>query len=136
MYEIFEHTADLGLRVKAKDINTLFAEAALGMFSLVVENVDQISPKETLEIQIDGTDYQYLFFDWLNELLYILETQHLVFAKFTVNITDKGLRASIAGEKIDPSRHILDHEVKAITYHALQVAKVENGWLAEVILDI
>ncbi|MBL8192814.1 MAG: archease, partial [Blastocatellia bacterium] len=102
----------------------------------VVENVDQISPKETLEIQIDGTDYQYLFFDWLNELLYILETQHLVFAKFTVNITDKGLRASIAGEKIDPSRHILDHEVKAITYHALQVAKVENGWLAEVILDI
>ena len=91
MYEIFEHTADLGLRVKAESINTLFTEAALGLFSLVVENIDQILPKESLEIQIDGSDYQYLFFDWLNELLYILETQHLVFSKFTVNITDKKL---------------------------------------------
>jgi SHS2 domain-containing protein len=136
MYEVFEHTADLGLRISAPDINTLFAQAGKGFFSLVVENIDDVRPLENLTIKVAGQDPEYLLFDWLNELLYISETQHLVFSEFNVTIDETGLRAEISGEKLDPSRHILDHEVKAITYHGLLVTEKENGWLAEVILDI
>ncbi len=136
MYEVFEHTADLGLRIIASDLNTLFAQAGKGFFSLVVENIDDVRPLEHLTIKIEGEDLEYLFFDWLNELLYISETKHLVFSEFTVNVDKTGLTAQISGEKLDPSRHMLDHEVKAITYHGLLVTEKENGWLAEVILDI
>lgn len=136
MYEVFEHTADLGLRITASDLNTLFTQAAKGFFSLVVENIDSISQVEHLTIKIEGQDFEYLLFDWLNELLYISETQHLVFSEFSVNVDNNGLTAEVSGEKLDPSRHILDHEVKAITYHGLLVKEQNNGWLAEVILDI
>ncbi len=136
MYEVFEHTADLGLRIITPDLNTLFAQAGKGFFSLVIENIDDVCPLEHLTIKIDGEDLEYLFFDWLNELLYISETKHLVFSEFIVNVDKTGLTAQVSGEKLDPSRHMLDHEVKAITYHGLLVAEKENGWLAEVILDI
>ncbi|MBI4851029.1 MAG: archease [Acidobacteria bacterium] len=136
MYEIFEHTADLGLRIKASDLNTLFSEAGKGFFSLIVENIDDVALVETLEIKVNGQDLEYLLFDWLNELLYISETQHLVFSYFNVNIDNNGLTAKVSGEKIDYSRHILDHEVKAITYHGLVLKEEKTGWLAEVILDI
>lgn len=136
MYEVFEHTADLGLRISAPDLNALFTQAAKGFFSLIVENIDDISPIENLTIKIEGQDLEYLLFDWLNELLYISETQHLVFSKVSVNIDTNGLVAEVSGEKLDSSRHILDHEVKAITYHGLLVKEENNGWLAEVILDI
>ena len=136
MYEVFEHTADLGLRIITPDLNTLFAQAGKGFFSLVIENIDDVCPLEHLTIKRDGEDLEYLFFDWLNELLYISETKHLVFSEFIVNVDKTGLTAQVSGEKLDPSRHMLDHEVKAITYHGLLVAEKENGWLAEVILDI
>jgi SHS2 domain-containing protein len=136
MYEVFEHTADLGLRITASDLNNLFAQAGKGFFSLIVENIEDIALKENLTIKIEGNDLEYLLFDWLNELLYISETKHLVFSEFTVSIDDKGLSATVAGEKLDLSRHSLDHEIKAITYHGLLVKEENNGWLAEVILDI
>jgi len=136
MYEVFEHTADLGLRITALDLNNLFAQAGKGFFSLVVENIADVRPLEHLTIKIAGQDLEYLLFDWLNELLYISETEHLIFSEFTVTLNETGLTAEISGEKLDPSRHILDHEVKAITYHGLLVIKQENGWLAEVIVDI
>lgn len=136
MYEVFEHTADLGLRILADNLNDLFAQAGLGLFSLVVENIDEVRPLTNLEIILTGTELDYLFFDWLRELLYISETKHLVFSKFTVTINETGLTAQIAGENLDTSRHIIDHEVKAITYHGLLVEETEKGWLAEVIVDI
>jgi SHS2 domain-containing protein len=136
MYEVFEHTADLGLRVLASNLNDLFSQAGLGLFSLVVENIDEVKPLIQVKINLTGAELEYLFFDWLRELLYISETKHLVFSKFAVTLTDTGLTAEIAGEKLDASRHVLDHEVKAITYHGLLVAKTEDGWLAEVIVDI
>lgn len=136
MYEVFEHTADLGLRIRAKELTELFAEAARALFSIIVENPDAVRLIEEREFTIAGDELDYLLFDWLNELLYTFETSHLLLAEFDVEMGDQGLRARARGEPIDTERHHLEHEVKAITYHELKVQRADDGWLAEVIVDI
>jgi SHS2 domain-containing protein len=136
MYETFEHTADLGLRVRAPTLDQLFVEAAEALFSAIVENLADVATKQRIDIQLQGDDLALLLFDWLNELLYRFDTEHLVFGKYEAKIKDNTLSSSAWGEALDPTRHSLGHEVKAITYHGLRVEKEENGWLAEVIVDI
>jgi SHS2 domain-containing protein len=136
MYELFEHTADLGLRIQASDLNTLFTEAATCLFTAIIEDDSTVQPREEHTINITGDDKEYLLFDWLRELLYRFEADKWLLAKSTVSISDSGLSATIWGEPLDPSRHQLSHEVKAITYHDLKVEPHDSGWLAEVIVDI
>jgi SHS2 domain-containing protein len=136
MYEIFEHTADLGLRVSAVDLDALFRDAASGLFAMVVDNLDEVNPLQTVEFQIDGIERDYLLFDWLNELLYRFDTEHLLFSQFDVSVSATGLTATARGEPLDAGRHRLSHEVKAITYHHLKVEQSSDGWHAELIVDI
>jgi SHS2 domain-containing protein len=136
MFEIFEHTADLGLRVQAADREALFAEAARALFSVLVVNLGEVRGVQTKAFTIEGGDDDYLLFDWLSELLYTFDTERVLLSQFDVQLTGEGVRATCRGEPIDPSRHQLDHEVKAITYHELKVEQVADGWRAEVIVDI
>jgi SHS2 domain-containing protein len=136
MYEFFEHTADLGLRVRAADLDTLFAEAAQAMFAAIVEDSKTVQPLQPVEVRVTGTDREYLLFDWLKALLYRFDAEHLLFSRFAVHVGDKGLTGTAWGEPLDPARHELAHEVKAVTYHGLRVEQTDDGWLAEVIVDI
>jgi SHS2 domain-containing protein len=81
-------------------------------------------------------EHDYLLFDWLNELLFTFDSRRLLLAKYDVHVDRSGLQAAAWGEPLDPARHRLEHEVKAITYHGLKVVQQDDGWLAEVILDI
>ena len=136
MYEHFEHTADLGLRVRAADLNTLFAESAEALTAAVVEDINTVEPREPLAVQVSGTDRAYLLFDWLRELLYRFDAERRLFRRFEVRVGDDGLEATAWGEPYDAERHPLSHEVKAITYHGLRVDREGDGWVAEVIVDI
>jgi SHS2 domain-containing protein len=136
MYEIFEHTADFGIRARAENLNDLFADAARGLFSLIVANLDSVVAVEQVQIQLVGDNRDELLHDWLAELLYIYSVRRLVMADFDVKVTSTGLSATVRGEPIDPSRHEIEVEVKAITWHALKVEKNFDGWLAEVIVDV
>lgn len=136
MHELFEHTADLGLRVRAADLDTLFAEAAECLVSAIVEDATSIRPETEQTIELSGTDREYLLFDFLRELLYRFDAEHLLFGQFEVRVRPDGLTATVRGERLDPARHVLSHEVKAITYHELTVEPTPDGWLAEVIVDI
>ena len=136
MYEVFEHTADLGLRIRAGDLNGLFVEAGKGFASLLVSEPAEVRLTETVEFHLEGDDPLFLFFDWLNELLYTFDTRKLILVDFQVAVDDKGLQATARGETMNASRHRMEHEVKAITYHGLKVQHETDGWLAEVIVDI
>jgi SHS2 domain-containing protein len=136
MYEIFEHTADLGLRVRAVSLSELMADAGRGLFAMVVDDLASVQPVIIRQFHISGSENTYLLFDWLNELLYVCDTERLAFSQFDVEMTADGLRASVRGEPLDPTRHHLTHEIKAITYHGLRVEPTGDGWLAEVIVDI
>jgi SHS2 domain-containing protein len=136
MYEIFPHTADVGLRVKAPDLNTLFADAAQGFFSLIVTNLGDVEPRVGVDFDVEGGDLAYLLADWLNELLFTFESRRLLLSKFHVEVAACRLKATAKGETVDESRHLLDHEIKAVTYHGLRVERTNVDWIAEVILDI
>ena len=136
MYETFDHTADLGLRVRAADLDTLFAEAAECLFAAIVEELDTIRPVQAVEVRLEAEDREYLLFDWLKALLYHFDAEHLLFRRFEVKVTEGGLEGRAWGEPLDRARHELSHEVKAITYHGLRVERTPAGWEAEVIVDI
>lgn len=136
MYETFEHTADLGLRIRAADLDTLFAEAAQALFATIVDDRGSVQPRQCVEVNLGSDELSYLLFDWLNELLYRWDTEHLLFGRFEVHVSDAGLVGKAWGEPLDRSRHTLSHEVKAITYHGLTVEQTADGWLAEIIVDI
>jgi SHS2 domain-containing protein len=136
MYEIIEHTADVGIRVRAPDVARLFAEAAEGLFSVMVVNLPAVRTVQEMAFRVEGSQYDELLHDWLDELLYAFATQHVLFREFSVAIEGNGLTATARGEPIDLARHDLDSEVKAITYHELKVERHAEGWLAEVILDL
>jgi SHS2 domain-containing protein len=137
-FEVFEHTADVGLRIEAKSLEELFVTAARGVFSLVVENREAIEPRQTVRIEIESEDLVGLFVDWLRELIYRFETEHILLSEFRVELSNdrRRLRAECRGETADWSRHLPDSELKAVTYHGLRVEQTAGGWEAEVILDI
>ena len=136
MYEFFEHTADLGLRVRSRDLNGLFRDAAMGLFAMVVEDLPQGRAGDFREFSISGRRLDYLFFDWLNELLFVFDTERLLLGNFDVEVSESGVTASVNAWAWDEGVDRPLREVKAITYHGLRVEQTEEGWLAEVIVDI
>ena len=136
MYEVFEHTADLGLRVTAPSLDALFAESGKALFSVLVENLDAVRPRVPVELRVEGEELDFLLFDWLSELLYTFERDKLLLSKFQTHLAAGVLTARCLGEPMNEGRHHMCHEVKAITYHGLRVVQGSDGWLAEVILDI
>jgi SHS2 domain-containing protein len=136
MYETFEHTADLGLRIRANDLNSLFADAGRALLSVIVDEPAGVNTVEEMPITIKGGEIEELLHDWLAELLFTFHVQRRLLAKFNVNINSAGLTATAQGEKIDPKRHEINLEIKAVTWHGLKVAQTPDGWMAEVIVDI
>jgi SHS2 domain-containing protein len=136
--EPFEHTADVGLRVTGDDLDDLFRTAAEGMIDYIVVNRDAVRPAEAEGLALRADAPAELLADWLGEVLFRVETTHRLFSRFDVRVADDGrsLTATIAGEPIDRDRHVLDHEVKAVTRHGLELRREGDGWLAELILDI
>lgn len=136
MHELFEHTADLGLRMRAESLDALFVEAAQALFDAIVTNPEAIRCDHPVDFDIPGDERDFLLFDWLRALLLRFDTEQWLFGRFEVAVGDTGLTARAWGEVFDPARHVLEHEVKAITYHRLRVEQVDGAWEAEVIVDI
>jgi SHS2 domain-containing protein len=132
-YEEIEHTADVGLRAYGKTASEIFESAAIGMFALITD-LERVKPVGEVEVRLSADDLPGLLVTWLSELLFIHETQHLLFCKFAVRVRGKKLEARAWGETIDKQRHELKLAVKAVTYHRLSV-DIKKG-VAEVIFDV
>jgi SHS2 domain-containing protein len=137
-FETFDHTADLGLRIVADDLADLFQTAGIGLFDVIVANLDEVRALETERVSLQADSPEDLLVEWLNELIYRCETRHRLYSSFRVELDESAcsLTATIGGEPIDRGRHILDHEVKAATRHGLSLQKEPQGWVALVIVDI
>lgn len=140
MFETFEHTADLGLRVRGESLSELFAEAAVGMTSLIIADVSTVADAEQRTFELNSPNLEYLYFDWLSELLFAFEVDGWLSAKAEVVVEGNSLRGVVCGESFSEDRHRRSHEVKAVTYHELSVQQREQSgrqfWIAEVIVDI
>ncbi len=137
MFERFEHTADLGLRVEAMSLTELFSEAGRGLTSLLIDRPELIQSTDEKTFEVSASELDYLFFDWLNELLYAFDSEGWLGAEFDIRVEENRLVAHVRGEFLDAARHCPSHEVKAITYHGLAVREDSAGrWMVEVIVDI
>lgn len=136
--EVFDHTADIGIRLTAASAEQLFAEAGYAIASLVIENPEAIELRQDVAIELEAEDLQGLFVDWLSELIYRFEAEHLLLREFSIDLSDgyRRLQAECRGEPVDWSRHHPGHEVKAVTYHQLRVAQTATRWEANVIFDV
>ena len=135
-YELIEHTADIGIKVIAKTLEELFENAALGMFSIIAD-LNQIKPKEHLEIEVEAESRNELLFNWLRELLYQSSTTYIIFKEFNIQqISDKKISALAWGEKIENKKNVIKTEIKAVTYCDFKLEKKDSLWEAQVIFDV
>ena len=130
-------TADTAFVAYGKNLNELFSNAALAMFEVMI-NTKKIKPKVEREVEIETKDLQSLLFEWLNKLLFFNGSENLAFSKFNVKIDEKNfkLKAECFGEEIDVEKHEAKTEVKACTYHKMEIKKFNDKWKAQVIVDI
>jgi SHS2 domain-containing protein len=134
-FEVIDHTADVGIIAYGRNLKQAFANSAYGMFSLIAD-LDGVKEKVSRKVDIQSNDQEALLVDWLNELLYLFDVEHILFKKFEIiSLSRKRLQARVYGEKVDTSRHQLKTAVKAATYHMLKIEKNE-GVKVRFILDI
>jgi len=136
-FEVINHTADVGVVAYGANLSQAFANAARALFSLITEPE---SVEETLsrEIELRAPDEESLLVEWLNELIYLFDTENILFKRFEVSELGGGrLRARGYGEKVNRSRHQLKTGIKAATYHMLSVSQDEDDvYRVKVIFDI
>jgi SHS2 domain-containing protein len=134
-FQFIDHTADVGVRVEAPTLEDLFETAGVA-FTELVTSVKSLACPVDRRFKLEEDDIETLLVSWLQELLYLLDTEGLVFARFQVELQDFSLEATAWGEVFDPDRHVIKTDIKAVTYHQLEVAKSDQGWQAQVIFDI
>ena len=138
-FEFFEVTADVGFRAHGQNLEEAFENAALAVFDTITDT-KKINKRLSKRITIESEDEKALLYDWLTELLYLHDSEYLVFYKFRVKIrrekSDKYvLEADASGEEFNPSIHEIRDEVKAVTFHLMEIQRL-NGYTVQVILDI
>lgn len=136
MFEVLEHTADIGFRVRAATAPELFARAAQALAALAFE-LDGVEEKDSCQLSATGWDWESLMVNWLSEVLFQLDARRLLLKRFQVNeISPESVKAQAWGEPWNPQRHRAKLLIKGVTYHQLVVEQRPDGWFAQVILDI
>jgi SHS2 domain-containing protein len=135
-FEIIDHTADTAVIAYGADLKQLFSNAALALFSLVTDP-KSIRQELQRDVKIISEDRDTLLVEWLNELIYLFDAEHILFSRFDIEkLTNDCLKASCYGENVDPLRHGIRMGVKAATYHMLKIDKDSNGYKVQIIFDI
>jgi len=135
-YELIDHTADVGVKAYGKTLSEAFEHAAKGMFDIITDN-SEIENTGQFDIKLEAPDLEQLLVDWLSELLFLNSANNLVFGFFKVELDEKkkSLNARVFGEKFNVSKHKIGTEIKAVTYHMLEVKK-KKPYYAQVLFDI
>jgi SHS2 domain-containing protein len=135
-YRRMDPTADCGIQVFGKDAKALFENAGLALFDLIAD-IRPVKSGFKYPIQISGSDWADLMVNWLRELLYLWSGKELLAREIEVTEIDAyRLSARIRVEPFNAARHRLNHEIKAVTYHRIQVTRSPAGWEAIVVFDV
>jgi len=135
--EILDHTADVGIRVWASSLGELLVLAAQAMMQLVVDETPQ-DCGVSYTVEISGDDQEQLLVNWLSELNYLLQTERFLFADCQeATLTANRFCSQVVGERLHPGQKHLRSEIKAVTYHQIQIrCNAEGVWQAQVYFDV
>ena len=132
--------ADLAFRAWGHDLAEAFTAAADAVMNAMVEDLDAIQPRQTRTLSVEHEALDMLLFNFLQELIYYKDAEQLLLRVQQLRIADDSqpytLHATAAGEPIDPQRHRMRVDVKAVTLHHFSLEQTDQGWHASVILDI
>jgi SHS2 domain-containing protein len=135
-FEVLDHTADIGIIVYGEDLKGLFENAGEAFFHLITD-MKRVRRRVRRQIEIGKEDLERLMVDWLSELLYLHDVENLLFKEFKVeSVGENGLKAIVKGEPFQEGVHVIKTEVKAVTYHQIEVRKENGKWRAQIIFDL
>ena len=129
-------TADLLVEARGKTLDEAFSYLALGMFNTITP-IEGISEKEEFSLEANGQDIESLLFNLMDEFLYINDVEFLVPKKIDIKLDVEKYYASAVcvGERFSSETHQVGVAVKAVTYHMMDIRKVENGWVVRMVFD-
>jgi SHS2 domain-containing protein len=135
-FRLLEHPSDIGLEVRGATAAEVFSNAARGLMHIIGESL-QVREAEQRTVAISASDLPQLFVRWLSEILFLYDGERFLTAGAAVElIGETGLKAVVLGEPLDPQRHHVMLDVKAVTYHQLLIERRGDGWYARVVFDI
>jgi SHS2 domain-containing protein len=135
-YRFLDHTADMMVEVTAPDRVGLYSDAARSLFAILTD-LDAIEPRESRQFRIEADGWEQLLVAWLTELLFLYETELWLFSRFEMIALEAHVLEAVAwGERLDPERHPIEREVKAVTYHRLGVVKEDRGFKTAIVFDL
>ena len=135
-WEHFSHVADIGVRGCGPSAAASFEQAALALTS-VIADLESIRPEQAIEVHCEAPNIELLFVDWLNAIIFEMDTRKILFCEFHVSIKGNVLHGRIQGEQICRARHAPAAEIKGATLSELEVAQEPTGrWQAQCIVDV
>ncbi len=135
-YKIIDHTADLGVHIFGRSIKELFENAAFAVFDIITD-IDKVEPAKEELVIIEGMDFSDLMVNWLREILFFFNGRDLLIKQARmVKIGHHRIKAKVFYDNFDPERHIIFNEIKAVTYHDIDVSESDGTWKAHVIFDL
>ena len=136
MFELLEHTSDVGIRATGDTREEALISASHGLVSILVDPVP-FRPLEERYFKASGADETAQIIDWLNEILFFFDTEELVFVEFEIDIWAAGeITGRARGERFDTGRHEFRTAVKAATYHQFESHPALEGWEIRVFVDV
>jgi SHS2 domain-containing protein len=132
--------ADIAFRATGGTLEELFAAAADATVNVMVEDLATIRDRKRIPLQLENDALDLLLFDFLNEFVYLKDAKGLLMRAGTIRVGQQDspftLKGELYGEKLDPLRHPLAGDVKAVTLHRFDLKQTDDGWEATVVLDI
>jgi SHS2 domain-containing protein len=129
-------TADAGFEAEAGSLEILFQECWTALLDLLLENPESIALKSERRFVSSASTGEQLLFDFLNFGLFLKDSENSLFVPLDMRIAEGRLECVFHGEAIDPSRHRLGTDVKAVSYHGLSVWRDGWFWRATFVADI
>jgi len=134
-WEHFPHGADIGIRGVGPTIDSAFEQVALAL-AAVLTDPGSVASKEVVDITCEASTADDLLYDWVDSLIYEMSVRAMVFGAFDVRVDGNRLVARAHGEAVDRAYHEPAIEVKGPTYTELRVARVDDGWVAQCVVDV
>jgi SHS2 domain-containing protein len=136
-YSFIDHTGDVGVKIYGETLEELFRQGAMAMFEVISGDLSRIRGEIGRDIHVEGEDMERLLVSWLSELNYLFNVEGELYSAFDVHrVGDGFVDAKVWGERIDPERHSIRTEIKAVTYHGIYVKRVGDIWEAQIIFDV
>lgn len=128
--------ADIGVRGCGNTLAQAFEQGALALTAVITDPAS-VGDDTEVDFELEETDPEMLFYDWLNALIYEMAVRRMLFGRFEVSAGEQALRARAWGESVDRIRHAPGVEIKGATFTELKVYQRENGdWIAQCVVDV